>query len=205
MQGWGAHMEDSKVSGAWTRLDRQLHINCLVLVLKAVIVALHRWVSVLQGHQVLIAMDKNDSSFFIINKQGGTHSLTLLRLVVDLFMWLQTQDIVLRARHILLPGCLNVIADRLSTHNQPISTVEWNLNSKIVKRIFNFWGTPAVDMFAKVHNTRLHVPQFMSPIPEPLALAIDALSQDWQGRSMYMIPPFPLLNKVIQKLHAIQK
>ena len=40
--------------------------------------------------------------------------------------------------------------------------------------------------------------------PEPRALAVDALSQDWQGRSMYMFPPFPLLNKVIQKLRSTQ-
>ena len=52
-------------------------------------------------------------------------------------------------------------------------------------------GSPVVDMFATVHNT--HLPQFMSPVPEPRALAIDALSQDWQGRSLYMFPPFPLL------------
>ena len=41
------------------------------------------------------------------------------------------------------------------------------------------------------------LPQFISPIPEPRALAADALSQDWEGRSMYMFPPFPLLTKVI--------
>ena len=45
----------------------------------------------------------------------------------------------------------------------------------------------------------------MSPIPEPRALAIDALSQDWQGWSMYMFPPFPLLSKVIQKLRTTQE
>ena len=32
-------------------------------------------------------------------------------------------------------------------------------------------------MFATVHNT--HLPQFTSLIPEPRALSIDALSQDW--------------------------
>ena len=31
------------------------------------------------------------------------------------------------------------------------------------------------------------------------------LSQDLQGRSMYMFPPFPLLNKVIQKLRTTQE
>ena len=49
-------------------------------------------------------------------------------------------------------------------------------------------GTPEDDMFATVSNS--HLPRFMSPILEPRALAVDALSQDLQGRSMYMFPPF---------------
>ena len=106
---------------------------------------------------------------------------------------------ILRARHI--PGCLDVIADHPSHPNQPIST-EWALHPEIVKRIFRLWGTPGVDMFATVSIS--HLPRLMSPIPEPRALVVDALSQDWQGRSMYMFPPFPLLNKVIQKLRSTQ-
>ena len=72
-----------------------------------------------------------------------------------------------------------------------------------MKRIFGLWGTPEADMFATLSNS--HLPRFMSPVPEPRALAVDALSQDWQGRSMYMFPPFPLLNKVIQKLRSTQE
>ena len=132
-----------------------------------------------------------------INKQGGTHSHLLLQLVVDLFLWLQTQDITLRARHI--PGCLNVIADHLSRPNQAIMT-EWSLHPEVVNLIFRLWGTPVVDRIATVHN--MHLPQFKALVPEPRALAIDALSQAWQGRSMYMFPPFLLLNKVIQKLRT---
>ena len=64
------------------------------------------------------------------------------------------------------------------------------------------WGTPEVDMFATLSNS--HLPRFMSPVPEPRALAVDALSQDWQGRSMHMFPPFPLLNRVMQKLRSTQ-
>ena len=56
-------------------------------------------------------------------------------------------------------------------------------------------GTPEVDMFATLSNS--HLPRFMSPIPEPRALAVDALSQDWQGRSMY-IPHSPA-----QQSHAV--
>ena len=63
-------------------------------------------------------------------------------------------------------------------------------------------GFPTVDMFATVHNTQL--PQFMSPIPDRQALAVDAVSQPWQTQSVYMFPPFSLLNKVIQKLGVTQ-
>ena len=90
----------------------------------------------------------------------------------------------------------------LSRPNQQITT-EWSLHPEIVNQIFRFWGTPVVDMFAPVSNSRLS--QFISPIPEPRALGVDALSQDWQGRSMYMFPPFPLLSKVIQKLQDTQE
>ena len=178
-QGWGAHMGDSKI-------------------IKAVIFALQHWAPLLQGLQVMIATD-NSTVVSYINKQGGTRSPTLLRLTVDLFLWLEAQNIIVRARHI--PGCLNVIADYLSRPNQPIST-EWSLHPEIVQRIFRVWGTPEVDMFATLSNS--HLPRFMSPIPEPRALAVDALSQDWQGRSMYMFPPFPLLSNVIQKLRSTQ-
>ena len=167
-QGWGAHMGDSKISGTWTLIDRKLHINCLEL--KAVTCALQHWAPLLQGHQVMVATD-NSTVVSYINKQGGTRSTSLLRLTVELFLWLESQDIIVRARHI--PGCLNVIAVHLSRPNQPIPT-EWSLHPEIMKRIFRFWGTPEVDMFATLSNS--HLPRFMSPVPEPRALAVDALS-----------------------------
>ena len=141
-QGWGAHMGNSKISGTWTLTDRKLHINCLEF--KAVTFALQHWAPLLQGCQVMIATD-NSTVVSYINKQGGTRSPTLLRLTVDLFLWLESQSIVVWARHI--PGCLNVIADNLSRPNQPIPT-EWSLHPEIVSRIFRVCGTPEVDMFA---------------------------------------------------------
>ena len=150
-QGLGGPHGDSQIAGVRTRSERELHIN--VLELREDISVLHHWVTVLQGHHVLIATDKTTVvAYMCINKQGGTHSHLLLRLVVDLFLWLQTQDITLRARHIL--ACLNVIADRLSRPNQLIMT-EWSLNPEVVNLIFNLWGTPVVDIFATVHNAHL--------------------------------------------------
>ena len=189
-------MGDSKISGTWTLTDRKLHINCLEF--NAVTLALQHWAPLLQGRQVMVATD-NSTVVSYINKQRGTRSPTLLRLAVDLFLWLESQGIIVQARHI--PGCLNVIADHLSRPNQPIPT-EWSLHPEIVSRIFRVWGTPEVDMFATLSNS--HLPRFISPVPEPRALAVDALSQDWQGRSVYMFPPFPLLNRVMQKPRSTQ-
>ena len=128
--GRGRPHGDSQIAGVWTHSEHELHIN--VLELRAVILALHHWAIVLQGRHVLIATD-NTTVVAYINKQGGTHSNLLLRLVVDLFLWLQTQDITLRARHI--PVRLNVIADRLSRPNQPIMK-EWSLHPEVMNLIF---------------------------------------------------------------------
>ena len=92
----------------------------------------------------------------LYQQTGWDHSHALLRLVVDLFLWLQTQDITLWARHILC--CLKVIADHLPRPNQPITT-EWSLHPEVVNLIFRLWGSPVVNVFATVHNA--HFPQFI--------------------------------------------
>ena len=179
-------MGDSQILGNWTHLERKLHINCLDL--KAVILALRPWVTVLWGHQVMIAMD-HTTVLSYINKQDRTHSHTLLHLVVDLFLRLQTQHIASEQAHSRLSECHNrppVPA------NQPITT-EWSLHPEIVTRIFEKWDTLTVVIFATVNNT--HLPQFISPILE-LPCTGDRCSVTRQGRLVYMFSQFPLLNKV---------
>ena len=44
---YGTHMGDSQISSIWTYSDHKLHISCVEL--EAVILALHHWVTVLQG------------------------------------------------------------------------------------------------------------------------------------------------------------
>ena len=67
-QGWGAHMGDSQISGTWTPLDRELHINCLEL--KAVGADLQHRASVLQGHQVSIVTDNSTIVYISTSKEG---------------------------------------------------------------------------------------------------------------------------------------
>ena len=124
----------------------------------------------------------------------GTHSHTLLRLVVYLFLWLQTQDIAIQATYSRLSKCdSRPVISAEPAHHHRVESPPRNSEPNI-----GTWGTASVDMFATVHN--MHLPQFMSPVPEPQALAIDG-----RGRSVYMFPLFPLLSQVAQKLRTTQE
>ena len=59
----------------------------------------------------------------------------------------------------------------------PIQTASFTstvATPEVATLVFELWGLPMVDMFGTVHNTKL--PWYMSPVPEPQALAVDALS-----------------------------
>jgi ribonuclease HI len=133
-------MEDIEISGTWSTQESSLHINCLEL--KAIIHALHTWIHYIKEQQIMIATD-NTSVVSYINKQGGTHSRTLLTLTHELLLWVNTHKITLRSRHI--PGRFNVIADRLSRR----------MATKSYDRVFSNWGISTVDMFATFHNAQL--------------------------------------------------
>ena len=94
--------------------------------------------SVTIGHHVMIAMD-NTTISVLYHQAEETWSYSLLHLVV--FLWLHSHDRVLWARYI--PGCHNVIIDRLSRPFQLIS-LKWSLNLEIAALIFKLWFLPTV-------------------------------------------------------------
>ena len=55
---------------------------------------------------------------------------------------------------------------------------------------------PTSDLFATRFNNKL--PQFVSPVPDSLAVAVDALSL--QSLDAYAFPPAAILGKVVEKL-----
>ena len=61
-------------------------------------------------------------------------------------------DRPMRARHI--PGHLNVIADKLSRHNQVIQT-EWSLSQQVFNLLCSRWDLPHVDLFATWFNHKI--------------------------------------------------
>ena len=114
-EGRGAHLGDFTASGSWSVSESRLHINFLEL--KAVLLALKRFQHIVQGQIVLVATD-NTTVVAYINKEGGMRSGSLCALLWRLLCWCNLRHVILKARHI--PGCLNVIADKLSRQGQII-------------------------------------------------------------------------------------
>ena len=124
----------------------------------------------------LLQQDSTDSyrqhnSGSLYQQRGGMKSSSVCALLWRILSWCTRQQVTLRARHI--PGWVNVIADKLSRLGQTIQT-EWSLHPEVFQAICSRWHQPQVDLFATRFNNKL--PQFVSPVPDPQAWAVDALS-----------------------------
>ena len=194
VKGWGAHLGDLTVSGLWSDRETNLHIN--ILELKAVFLAIRSFQSHLLKKKVLVASD-NSTVVAYLNKQGGTHSLEMCLMLWRLMAFCHPRAILLRARHI--QGCLNVIADSLSRRDKVIQT-EWSLHPKIFLRICQIWHKPMIDLFATKMNNKL--PLYVSPVPDPNAMAVDALNISWEAMDGYVYCPRALIPKVVQKMRS---
>ena len=191
-EGWGAHLNEFTARGSWSVPESKLHINYLEL--KAVFLALREFQNLCVGRIVLVATD-NTTVVAYINKEGGMRSGPLCALLWRILTWCSQRQVTLKAQHI--PGRLNVIADKLSRLGQTIQT-EWSLLPEIFHRICNLWHRPQIDLFATRFNHKL--PQFVSPVPDPLAVAVDALTLPWENLDAYAFPPTAMLGKVVEKL-----
>nr|XP_060627676.1 mediator of RNA polymerase II transcription subunit 19 isoform X1 [Anolis sagrei ordinatus] len=84
LSGWGAHTQGLTAHGEWSEGERTAHINLLELL--AVDRALKLFERVVRGQTIQILTD-NTTVMFYLNKQGGTHSLPLLDLTLQIWDW----------------------------------------------------------------------------------------------------------------------
>ena len=192
MIGWGGHLDNIEVKGVWTEEERKMHINCLeMLAVLRVLKALQHKV---MGTFVLVCTD-NSTVVAYLRKQGGTRSRELFNLTQEVLDFVQTMNITLRIRHIA--GRLNVLADGLSRGGQIVAT-EWAIHPHILEKVWRYWDKPLIDMFATKHNYKMML--YISPVPDPAAMAVDALSVTWEGLYGYAFPPTAIIHKVLQKV-----
>ena len=188
--------DNTILSWSLDKNQSQLHINMLEMM--AIRLALKQAKTFIHHSCIMISTD-NTMVVSYINKQGGTHSPNLCVEVWKILNWCLEQDIVIRVRHI--PGKFNILADCLSRLDKPIKT-EWALDQTVANSVFQMLNFPNVDLFATRFNHRL--PLYVSPVQDYKALAIDALSMDWNHLHAYAFPPFILIPAVLEKIRQHQ-
>ena len=176
----------------WSFPESKLHINCLDL--EAVFLALKEFQD-LCSYKIVLVATANTTVVSYINKEGGMRSGLLCALLWKILTWCTRKQVSLKARHI--PGQLNVVADKLSRLGQTIQT-EWSLLPEVFQTICSRWHWSQIDLFTTRFNNKL--PLFVSPVPDPLATAVDALSLPWEDLDAYAFPPAAILGKVVEKL-----
>ena len=188
--GWGGHLGDQTASGTWQPQEKLRHINWLEL--QAVWLTLQHFLPQLGGTVVEVLSD-NMTTVSYINKQGGTHSLSLCRLALDLWEWCDEHRIIISAVH--LAGESNVLADALSRGNYCLT--EWTLHRPTSESLWQVWERPFVDMFA---SKNAQFPVYYCLGSDPQASGSNALTMDWDMVHGYAFPPIALIPRVLRKI-----
>jgi hypothetical protein len=192
LQGWGAFLEERSVSGVWSLVQQQEHINLLEM--RAVLLELQHFKTLLVSKAVVLATD-NTTVMAYLQNQGVTRCHALFLLCKEIRLLCLLSHIHLVVRHI--PGTFNVLADCLSRFHNPVNT-EWELLQVVFDSVVLRWDRPHVDLFATSLNHKLET--FVTPVPDPLAFAVDAMSLSWDGMFAYAFPPLRFLLQVLLKI-----
>ena len=190
--GWGAHLMGKMAQGSWTAQEQREHIN--ILEMRAIANAVEAFQDILAQQTIVIASD-NTTVLAYLRKQGGTKSQSLTNLSWHLLYRLEELGTAIRMRHI--PGKRNVLADLLSRRDQVVHT-EWTLSQEAFAWLYHQVPHPTLDAFANCLNHQLD--RYWSPVQDPQAVAVDAMTQDWSQEQLYMFPPTPLIPAVLRKL-----
>ena len=193
--GWGINLNGSLLSGTWSSQETQLHINLLEM--KAVLLACQKLTMHMKHKTVLFLID-NQTVVSYLRKQGGTRSRQLMTLTKEVFEIAERHCFIILAQHI--KGALNVVADLASRIDCVVST-EWALSDRLFTWIQNQspWEPAVIDLFANSLNHRL--PLYVSPCPDPAAMAVNALVVPWpRTRTLYAFPPTTIVDRVLQKV-----
>ena len=188
-EGWGAHLDEHTARGQWSQPESKLHINHLEL--KAVFLALKEFQTLVVNKTVLVATD-NTTVVAYINKEGGMKSGSVCPTVENSVLVHQAASNPQGTSH---PRP----AERDSRqaiqawpdHSNRVVTSSRSVPSCMFKVVSATSGPVC-------HQVQQQLPQFVSPVPDPQAWAVDALSLSWEDLDPYAFPPAAILGKVVK-------
>ena len=161
-EGWGAHLGDYTTSGTWSVPESHLHVNFLEL--KAVFLALKK----------ISARSTGESrSSCHRHKQGGRYEVRLTlcpSMAAPVLVQSETCSKGQTYPRSSESDCGQILSTR------PNQT-EWSLHQEVFDLLCQTWHHPQVDMFVTRYSYKLA--QYVSPVPDPTAWAVDALTVSW--------------------------
>jgi len=191
--GWGTVCGDQEIGGRWTTTETTNHIN--ILELQAAFFALKSFCSHTYNTHIQLQID-NTTAVSYINNMGGSKSLQLNDLAIEVWEWCIQHHIWVSAVHIA--GKLNIGADNRSRHFSDKN--EWMLNRNVFRDILSIYPELNIDLFATRLNNQLKM--YCSWKPDPGCAYVDALSINWTNFKFYAFPPFSLIRpKCVQKIN----
>ena len=190
-EGWGAELNNKRTGGRWLPDETILHINELELL--AILFALKSLCNDVKKTHIRVERD-NTTAVCYVNNMGGSKSRPCNNIARQIWMWALEHDNWITTAH--LPGKDNTVADRESRLFN--DRTEWQLNTAIFSKINNLWGPLELDLFASRLNRQLD--KYVAWRPDPEATYIDAFSLSWTDKSIYVFPPFSLINRCLQKI-----
>ena len=191
-EGWGAHLNEHTASGTWSLPVSKLQINHLEL--KAVFLALKEFQNLCCNKTVLVATDNTKVVAYINKEAGDEIGLSVCPTVENTVLVYQETSNSQSTSH-----------PRPSEHDsrQAIQTGPDHSNRVVPSpRSIPGYMLPMAPAPGEpvCHQVQQQTVQFVSPVPDPQAWAVDALSLSWEDLDPYALPPAAILGKVVEKL-----
>ena len=187
-EGWGAHLDEHTARGSWSLPASHKPLS-----------AKSSFSSSKRVSNPLLQQDSNDSyrqhnSGCLYQHRGGDEvGITVSPTVANPVLVYQTADNPQGTSH---PRPAE--RDRQAIQTWPDHSNRMVTSSRSVPSCMLKVAPATMDLFATRFNNKL--PQFVSPVPDPQAWAVDALSLSWEDLDPYAFPPAAILGKVVEKL-----
>lgn len=189
--GWGAFCNGRNCQGFWHELDKSKRINYLEI--KAAFYGLQSFTKSKENIRVLLRID-NKTAISCINRGGSVKYRNLSNITYQLLDWCERKHISLFASYISSKE--NKEADRGS--RQISVGTEYELNNQVFQKIVSIFGEPKIDLFATNLNTKCK--RYISWLPDPQSISVDAFTLSWGKEYFYAFPPFSMISRTLDKI-----
>ena len=146
---------------------------------------------------------KNSSVKFLVDSQSAARIIDVGSMKPDL-QWFATEIFFLCFNNNIslkvewIPRDQNQEADWASREADIIDIEDWGITAAFFSILNNLYGPFTLDAFANFYNSKC--PKFYSLFHTPGSAGVDALSYNWHGENVLLVPPVNAIGKALAHL-----